>query len=83
MSKLITIILAIAVMCCAAGETGEQDPEEWRFTMNGPQVSYEVGQRVEYQGRIYECVKWDAGSGAVMVPPAAYPDWWKEVENHE
>ena len=53
---------------------------EWQYTRMGAQINYTVGQRVENDGRIYECIQWDEGSQLVMVPPAANPAWWAEVQ---
>lgn len=73
-AKVMTVIAAIAlivliVMICTV-------PKEWTYTMMGAQINYTVGQRVENDGRIYECIQWDEGSPLVMVPPAANPAWW-------
>jgi len=75
-SVLLTVIFVICVL--AAALTPEA-PQEWQYTRMGAQINYTVGQRVENDGRIYECIQWDEGSPLVMVPPAANPAWWAEV----
>ena len=77
MKKFLTTIAVIIMMSMMAGLPA---PKEWTYTLNGPQVNYTVGQRVTWNGRIYECIKWDASDMAVMVPPEANPNWWAEVE---
>lgn len=75
-SVLLTVIFAI---CVLAATLTPEAPKEWQYTRMGAQVNYTVGQRVENDGRIYECIQWDEGSPLVMVPPAANPAWWAEV----
>ena len=75
MKKFITIMLICAMVISTGGSI-----REWRCTMNGPQINYEIGEKVEWNGRIFRCTKWDAASMAVMVPPEANPDWWAEVQ---
>lgn len=76
-SVLLTVIFVICVL--AAALTPEA-PQEWQYTRMGAQINYTVGQRVENDGRIYECIQWDEGSQLVMVQPAANPAWWAEVQ---
>ena len=78
MKKL--LIIAMIIMAVLAPIRTEEAAPEWTYTLNGPQVNYTVGQRVIQNGRIFECIKWDAASMAVIVPPEANPEWWTEVE---
>ena len=77
MKKFLTTIAVIIMMSMM---TGLPAPQEWTSTLNGPQVNYEIGQRVTWNGRTYECIKWDASDMGVIIPPEANPEWWAEVE---
>ena len=77
MKKFLTTIAVIIMMSMM---TGLPAPQEWTYTLNGPQVNYEIGQRVTWNGRTYECIKWDASDMGVIIPPEANPEWWAEVE---
>ena len=77
MKKFITFIMICALVIAASGSI---TVKEWSYTMNGQQINYEIGEEVEWNGRIFRCTKWDAESMAVMVPPEANPDWWAEVQ---
>lgn len=78
MKKL--LIIAMIIMAVLAPIRTEKTVPEWTYTLNGPQVNYTVGQRVSQDGRIFECIKWDASDMGVIVPPEANPDWWAVVE---
>ena len=78
MKKL--LIIAMIIMAVLAPIRTEEAAPEWTYTLNGPQVNYTVGQRVIQNGRIFECIKWDASDMGVIVPPEANPDWWTEVQ---
>lgn len=77
MKKL--LIIAMIIMAVLAPIRTEEAAPEWSYTLNGPQVNYTVGQRVIQNGRIFECIKWDASDMGVIVPPEANPEWWEEV----
>ena len=74
------LIIAMIIMAVLAPIRTEKTVPEWTYTLNGPQVNYTVGQRVSQNGRIFECIKWDASDMGVIVPPEANPDWWAEVQ---
>ena len=78
MKKL--IIIAMMIMAVLAPIRTEKTVPEWTYTLNGPQVNYTVGQRVSQDGRIFECIKWDASDMGVIVPPEANQEWWAEVD---
>lgn len=75
MKKATAIILILLVLAMTGGQVR---PREWQYTRMGAQVNYSVGERVEYDGGIYECIKWDPSDPAVMVPPSN-STWWAEV----
>ena len=77
MKKLLTI--AMIIMAILPMNRTQETVPEWTYTLNGPQVNYTVGQRVSQNGRIFECIKWDASEMGVIIPPEANPDWWEEV----
>ena len=77
MKKFISMLLSWAMVLMGSINT---PVPEWQYTLNGQQINYEIGQEVEHNGRIYRCIKWDAEDMAIIVPPAANPDWWAEVE---
>lgn len=79
---LIILVILLAITLASVALITAMQPvkaEEWQYTRMGAQINYTVGQRVENDGRIYECIQWDEGSPLVMVPPAANPAWWAEV----
>ena len=81
MKKHITAAVAlICILFLVICATHWPARRAWAYTQNGRQISYEIGEEVEWNGKIFRCKKWDAGSMAVMVPPEANPDWWAEVE---
>ena len=77
MKKL--LIIAMMIMAVLAPIRTEKTVPEWTYTLNGLQVNYTVGQRVSQNGRIFECIKWDASDMGVIVPPEANQDWWTEI----
>lgn len=72
-------IIAMMIMAVLAPIRTEKTVQEWTYTLNGPQVNYTVGQRVSQNGRIFECIKWEASDMGVIIPPEANPDWWTEI----
>ncbi|QUA53763.1 hypothetical protein [Aristaeella lactis] len=74
------LIIAMIIMAVLAPIRTEKTVPEWTYTLNGPQVNYTVGQRVSQDGRIFECIKWDASDMGVIVPPEANQEWWAEVD---
>ena len=77
--KRATAIIMICVLAIAvAGSI--RGPREWTYTLMGAQVNYSIGERVTDGGQTYECIQWDEGSPLVIVPPAANPAWWAEVQ---
>ena len=77
---VVAAIILICVLAVVVGVTHWPKRRAWSYTMNGQQINYEIGEKVEWNGRIFRCTKWDAASMAVMVPPEANPDWWAEVQ---
>lgn len=75
-ANITLVVLLFAVICV----THWPARRAWAYTQNGRQISYEIGEEVEWNGKIFRCEKWDDGSMAVMVPPEANPDWWAEVQ---
>ena len=73
----IAMICILFIVICV---TRWPERRAWTYTQNAPQINYEIGEEVEWNGKIYRCMKWDAESPAVMVPPEANPYWWAEVE---
>lgn len=40
--------------------------------------NYQVGSKVSYYGKNYQCINWDESSGYIMVPPNNC-SWWREI----
>jgi len=78
--KKATAIIMICILAIAVAGSIRQQPREWTYTLMGAQVNYSVGERVTDRGQIFECIQWDESSPLVIVPPAANPAWWAEVE---
>ncbi len=76
---LLALVAVITVSLAVTSAAKNAKAQEWHYTRMGVQVNYSIGERAEYLGRIYECVKWDPSDPAVMVPPGN-SDWWAEVQ---
>ena len=81
MKKHVTaVVILICVLFAIICVTHWPERRRWTYTLNGRQVNYEIGEEVEWNGKTFRCIKWDASDMGVIIPPEANPDWWAEID---